>query len=73
MPQQQQTNEESIQQWKKYLEDKEPMVIRNKRNSKSCDGPVYVTPVSAPTFWMGEFSDKATALTFCRQNGLPVV
>lgn len=67
-----QTNDEAIQQWKKYLKDKEPMVIRSTPKSWGIMGPVYVAPVSARSFSMGDFSDQAAALVFCKQNGLPV-
>lgn len=67
-----QTDNEAIQQWKKYVEDKEPMVIRDTPKSWGLSGPVYVAPVSARSFSMGDFPDRKEALDFCKRNGLPV-
>lgn len=65
-------NDEAIEQWKKYMADKVPMVVYATPRHFLVNGDFVVVPEEAVDFVINDFSSIAEAREWCALNGLSV-
>lgn len=66
------TDTQAMNQWKRFISSKAPMLIKPTPKGFECAQPFVVVAKESPLFVMGDFSSEDEARSFCARNHLPV-